>query len=159
MNVRNLLLFVLSAAVCFTVAKVVVSHSFVPLEQQQPLLAKIKLATADIAIQYSESKPTVDAVFEIENLGNRRLVVNPRETSCDCTVGKQAAIVVLPGDSGELRLPLSMERLRYRDQITFSLGTNDPNQPIVPVSIQILNRPPLVPIGATSVLENIAVAD
>ena len=159
MIIRNILLFALSAAICFAVAKVAVTYSNVPLEQQQPLAAVMQLASSAISVQYSETQPTVDAVFEIKNLGDRRLVVNPRETNCDCTVGKQAAIVVLPGESDELRLSLSMERLRFRDQITFSLGTNDPDQPTVPVSIQILNRPPLVPIGATSVLENIAVVE
>jgi len=119
-------------------------------------LSLMKLASSTTTIQYCEAEPTVDAVFEIGNLGQRRLVVNPRETNCDCTVGKQAAIVVPPGESGELRLSLEMHRLRHRDQITFSLGTNDPNQPIVPVSIQILGRPPLVPVGATSVLNDIA---
>ena len=159
MIIRNILLFALSTVVCLAVAKIAVSYSNVPLEQQQPLVAQMQLASSAIAIQYNESQPSVDAVFDITNLGNRRLVVNPRETNCDCTVGKQAAIVVLPGESGQLRLPLTMQKLRYRDQITFSLGTNDPSQPFVPVSIQVLNRPPLVPIGATSVLENVAAAE
>lgn len=156
MIVRSFSLFALSTVVCWVVAKVVVTYTNVPLEQQQPLVAEMQLASSAIAIQYSESQPTVNAIFEIKNLGNRRLVVNPRETNCDCTVGKQAAIVVPPGQSDELRLSLSMKQLRHRDQISFSLGTNDPNQPFVPVTIQILNRPPLVPVGATSVMENIA---
>ena len=159
MIIRNILLFVLSTAACFVGAKLIVAYSVVPLEQQQPLVAQMQLASSAIAIQYSESQPTVDAVFEIKNLGDRRLVVNPRETNCDCTVGKQAAIIVPPGESGEFRLPLSMKRLGNRDQVTFSLGTNDPNQPIVPVSIQILDRPPFVPVGATSVLDDIAVLE
>ena len=158
MITRSILLFLLSTAACFAVAKVIVAHSIVPLEQQQPLVAEMQLASSKIAVQYSESESKVDAVFKMKNLGDTRLVINPRETNCDCTVGPQAAIVVEPGESGELRLPLSMEKLRYRDEITFSLGTNDPNQPFVPVSIQILNRPPLVPVGAVSVLENTAVA-
>ena len=154
MIVRNILLFAVSTAACLAVAKVIVAYSLVPVEQQQPLEAEMQLASSAISVQYSESETMVDAIFKIKNLGSRRLVINPRETHCDCTVGKQAAIVVLPGERGELRLPLAMEKLRYRDQITFSLGTNDPSQPFVPVSIQILNRPPLVPIGATSVLES-----
>ena len=156
--IRNILLFALSTAVCLAAAKVAVSYVDMPLEQQeQSLVSKMQLASSAIAIKYNESQPSVDAVFKIKNLGSRRLVVNPRETNCDCTVGKQAAIVVAPGDSDELRLSLSMEKLRDRDLITFSLGTNDPKQPFVPVSIQILNRPPLVPVGATSVLQNAAV--
>ena len=159
MIVRSILLFAFSTAACLVIAKVIVAYTVVPLEQQQPIAAQMQLASSAIAIQYSESKPTVDAVFEIKNVGDRRLVVNPRETNCDCTVGKQAAIIVAPKESGELRLSLSMKQVRYRDQVTFSLGTNDPNQPFVPVSIQILNRPPLVPVGATSVLENFAAAE
>ena len=159
MIIRSTLLFALSAAVCIAVAKVIVACSVVPLEQQRPLVAEMQLACSAIAIHYDESQPTVDAVFEIKNLGGRRLVVNPRETNCDCTVGKQAAIVVPPGENGELRLPLAMQRLRNRDQIKFSLSTNDPSQPFVPVSIKILDRPPLVPVGAISVMDNIAVLD
>ena len=135
MIVRSILLFALSTAVCLTIAKVIVAYSIVPIEQQT-FAAEMHLASSVVTIRYSELQPTVDAVFEIKNLGNRRLVVNPRETNCDCTVGKQPAIVIPPGASGELRLPLSMEQIRYRDQIAFSLGTNDPSQPFVPVSIE-----------------------
>ena len=156
---RNILLFACSTAVCFVVAKTIVAYSVVPLDQQQPLTASMQLASSITTVEYSDLQNAVDAVFPIENLGSGRVVVNPKESNCDCTVGKQAAIVIPPGQSSELRLSLSMKSLRDRERISFSLGTNDPTQPIVPVVIEITNRPPLFPPGADSVLEDIVVAD
>ena len=112
MIIRSIVLFALSTAVCIAVAKVIADYSVVPLESQQPLAAEMQLETTTIAIHYNESQLTADAVFAIKNRGTKRLVVNPRETNCDCTVGKQAAIVVPPGESGELRLSLEMQHLQ-----------------------------------------------
>ena len=151
---RNICYLLFSCMVCLLVAKFVVGRTLAPLEQQKQLVAKLELESATTTVRYCDSKAVVNARFQIKNRGGRRLTVNAKEFNCDCYLGRESSITIPPGIEGSVILPISMHAVARRSEIKFLLLTNDPAQPSVPLCIKVLDRPPLVPKGAVSVLQD-----
>lgn len=154
MIARNLCLLLLSCVVCLLVAKSVVGYLLLPLDQQPQAVAKLEIESATTSIRYCDSKDIVNAQFKIKNRGKRRLTVNAKEFDCDCYLGREGYITVSPGEEESISLPMNMQSLVHRSEIKLLLLTNDPTQPSVPLCIKVLDRPPLVPAGAVSVLQD-----
>ena len=151
---RNICYLFFSCTVCLLVAKFVVGRTLVPLEQQKPLVAKLELESDTTTVRYCDSKASVNARFKIKNRGGRRLTVNAKEFNCDCYLGRESSTTISPGQEGSVSLPISMHALARRSEVKLLLLTNDPAQPSVPVCIKVLGRPPLVPKGAVSVMQD-----
>lgn len=155
MLARNFCFFILSSAACLLVAKLVVGLTLLPLDQQRPSVAKLDVISKTTTVRYCDSKTVTQAQFKIKNRGDKRLVVNTKEFDCDCYVAKQhGSLTILPGQEKLLSIPISMHAIEYRSEIKFLLITNDPTQPSVTLRIEVLDRPPLVPAGAVSVLQD-----
>jgi len=142
----------ISCAVCFLVAKLVAGYTLLPLDQQTQPVAKLEIQSASTSVSYCDSKDVTNADFKIRNRGNKRLTVNAKEFNCDCYAGGEG-LVIPPGEEKVMSLRISMQALQYHPEVKFLLLTNDPAQPKVPLYIEVLNRPPLVPTGAVSVLQ------
>ena len=123
---RNFILFLSSCAVCLIMARIVVGFTLEPLEQQARQ-AKLELKSPTTTVQYSASEEIAIAEFEIGNRGDRRLVVNSKSFDCDCYLGKEGSLAILPGRTERLRIPISMQAIARYPQIKFLLITNDPD--------------------------------
>ena len=151
---RYVCYFLLSSMACLLVAKLVVGYTLLPLDQQKPAVARLELESDTTTVRYCDSKTFVKAEFKIRNRGDKRLTVTAREFNCKCHLGRAGSIVVPPGEVKTMSLPMSMPALAHRPDIRLTLFTNDPDQPMVPMSVKVIDRPPLVPAGAVSVLQD-----
>ncbi len=151
---RIVLCFLFSCTACLLTAKLLVGRALVPVEQQKPLVSKLELESDTATVQFCASKPVVNAEFKIKNQGDRRLTVTAKEFNCTCYLGRPGNVTVLPGQEETMSLPMSMESLARRGEVQLILYTNDPTQPKVPMYVKVIDRPPLVPVGAVSVMQD-----
>ncbi|MGV3486133.1 MAG: DUF1573 domain-containing protein [Planctomycetaceae bacterium] len=86
-----------------------------------------------VATHYDLGQTAADSrwqlVFPIRNLGTRRLVLNELDTGCDCGDDPHSSIVVPPGGTVELVVPLDTLQAAGPVESERSFTTNDPRWP------------------------------
>ena len=151
--VKNILWAFLSSAVCLFAAKIAFGLLVDRTSEQKAILG---MDSTEVAVQYSDPDSGVIFVeYVIANHGDKRLLINAKEFDCQCYLGDEGSLRILPGKTARLRIPLSSEAIKYRSKIDFTLQTNDPEKPEVGVSVNIVGGPDLCPKGATSVMHPI----
>jgi len=76
--------------------------------------------------------------FQLKNVGQSLLELSPSRTSCKCTVGEVSKHTVPPGEISEITVEWTGQTML--DSVDFAqtveVGTNDPDQPVVRLSIK-----------------------
>jgi hypothetical protein len=77
----------------------------------------------------------VDHTFRLPNRGTSDLRVDHVKSSCGCTVAVVSEREIPPGGEGRIAVTLDTGRLAGRTTKTVSVYTNDPDTPVVPLSL------------------------
>jgi hypothetical protein len=72
---------------------------------------------------------TLRAKFPVTNVGDRRLVLHQRTSSCECVAGEEQTIILQPGESTEVTATLDTRELQGAFQMEFAFTTSAPNLP------------------------------
>jgi hypothetical protein len=73
--------------------------------------------------------------FTFRNAGNAELKIGVPETSCGCTAVTVKPDTLRPGERGEINFTLDLTNIRGEVKKTISVPSNDPDQPVVNLSI------------------------
>ena len=77
----------------------------------------------------------VDHTFRLSNRGTAGLRVDHVKSSCGCTVAVLSEREIPPGGEGRVAVTLDTARLSGRTSKTVSVYTNDPDQPVVALTL------------------------
>jgi hypothetical protein len=78
---------------------------------------------------------TLAKSFQIHNVGNKDLTLEPPMTSCGCTAALVETNVIKPGDSAPLKVELKTGGASGRIEKSVYIRSNDPSQKNVQVRI------------------------
>ncbi len=73
--------------------------------------------------------------FTFRNAGNAELKIGVPETSCGCTAVTVKPDTLQPGERGEISFTLDLTNIRGEVKKTISVPSNDPEQPVIHLSI------------------------
>jgi hypothetical protein len=79
---------------------------------------------------------TLLGTFKFKNVGNAILKVDPPRASCECTEPKVIPDTLAPGESGEVRFTIKLDR-PLNGQRLIMVHSNDPKTPSVPLTLQM----------------------
>jgi hypothetical protein len=79
---------------------------------------------------------TLAGTFKFKNVGDSVLKLDPPLASCECTEPKAIPDTVAPGESGEIRFTIKLDR-PLNGQRMIMVHSNDPRTPNVPLTLQL----------------------
>lgn len=79
---------------------------------------------------------TLSGTFKFKNVGDAVLKVDPPMASCECTEPKVVPDTVAPGESGEVRFTIKLDR-PLNGQRMIMVHSNDPKTPNVHLTLQM----------------------
>jgi len=79
---------------------------------------------------------TLSGTFKFKNVGDGILKVDPPQASCECTEPKVVPDTLAPGESGEVRFTVKLDR-PLNGQRMIMVHSNDPKNPDVPLTLQL----------------------
>lgn len=95
----------------------------------------------------------VETIFRLRNDGDAPLLVDRVKTSCGCTAALLSASVLAPGESGEVSTTFDSARFSGSVQKTISVYSNDPERPVLQLTVkgsirqELLLSPTFVELG------------
>jgi hypothetical protein len=99
--------------------------------------ARPRLVVAEPVYDFGtvERGARIDHTFRLPNRGTASLLVDHVKSSCGCTVAVLSESVVPPNDEARVAVTLDTAGLAGRATKTINVYTNDPDQPIVGLSL------------------------
>lgn len=79
---------------------------------------------------------TLSGTFKFKNVGDAVLRLDPPQASCECTEPKVVPDTLAPGESGEVRFTVKLDR-PLNGQRMIMVHSNDPKSPNVPLTLQL----------------------
>jgi hypothetical protein len=79
---------------------------------------------------------TLSGTFKFKNVGDAVLKLDPPQASCECTEPKVIPDTVAPGESGEVRFTIKLDR-PLNGQRMIMVHSNDPKTPNVHLTLQM----------------------
>jgi hypothetical protein len=79
---------------------------------------------------------TLSGTFKFKNVGDAVLKVDPPQASCECTDPKVIPDTIAPGESGEVRFTIKLDR-PLNGQRMIMVHSNDPRTPNVHLTLQM----------------------
>jgi Protein of unknown function (DUF1573) len=79
---------------------------------------------------------TLAGTFKFKNVGDAILTVDPPQASCECTEPKVIPDTLAPGESGEVRFTIKLDR-PLNGQRMIMVHSNDPKTPNVHLTLQM----------------------
>src|SRR5215510_7392056 len=79
---------------------------------------------------------TLLGTFKFKNVGDAVLKVDPPQASCECTEPKVVPDTLAPGESGEVRFTIKLDR-PLNGQRMIMVHSNDPKTPNVHLTLQL----------------------
>jgi Protein of unknown function (DUF1573) len=76
----------------------------------------------------------ISVEFALSNAGDRRLILQNVESSCECVSG-EPSIVVASGKSKALKVKFRAQEATGQMQIETSYSTNDPERPLLTLTV------------------------
>jgi len=129
-------------------------------------LASLSASDDQAAVSITGAEPVVfdsendwtSARITLRNNGGRRMVVKVTEPDCDCSL-KANRISIAPHQEQVFEFEIGSGSIRYSKTLAVDLLTNDPKNPRLPVTLQVLGSQEQtleLPTGAKSVLVSVS---
>lgn len=83
----------------------------------------------------------VEHLFQLSNQGDAALVIDRVRSSCGCTAALLSESTLAPGASAELKVHFDSTRFSHEVVKTVYLYSNDPQQPVVQLSLRGIVQP------------------
>lgn len=83
----------------------------------------------------------VEHLFQLSNQGDAALVIDRVRSSCGCTAALLSESTLAPGESAELKVHFDSTRFSHAVVKTVYLYSNDPQQPVVQLSLRGIVQP------------------
>jgi len=97
---------------------------------------KIQFETNFFDFGKTTAVETLSGTFKFKNVGDGVLKVDPPQASCECTEPKVVPDTLAPGESGEVRFTVKLDR-PLNGQRMIMVHSNDPKNPNVPLTLQL----------------------
>jgi hypothetical protein len=99
-------------------------------------IPKIQFETNFFDFGKTTAVETLSGTFKFKNVGDGILKIDPPQASCECTEPKVIPDTLSPGESGEVRFTVKLDR-PLNGQRMIMVHSNDPKTPNVPLTLQL----------------------
>ena len=102
-----------------------------------PCLASLEWSTTDLTLKTAVGQARAVAVYRFRNSGDRPVHIVSLDPSCECMAAQPGKAVYAPGETGEIRVEVSLAGYSGRLRRSLAVETDDPDHRYTDLTLTI----------------------